>query len=337
MNNENNDSGSTTTAPQQNFSFFGKVINISLRTLMSFVGIAILSMGAALLKSSPILGLDPFTAVNTGMATLLHTSLGIYQLCANFVIFIFVLLLDRKKIGIGTIMNMVLVGFEIQWFSAIYHQIFPGHVNFLILVADLILGLLFFTAGSSLYMAPSLGVAPYDAIAPIASARLHCKYKTARVIQDICFLVAAVLVHGPVGFASIIVAFFAGPLISFWDRSISTPTMDYIDELSGHPSIKNLASGVTKATRSGYHSLSKAYNSTLDMQMHLAGYTNRELIKKIQETEHSMQESQKAYNDYRSQYRMLIAEMVKRDKRGDLKNSPVNTTSTKNNQNAGQK
>lgn len=327
---ENTSSQPSEAEVTQNLSGWGKVVNVSLRTLMSFIGIAILSMGASLLKASPILGLDPFTALNVGMAAKFKTifpplgTLGAYQLAANFLIFIFVFLLDRKKIGIGTIMNMVLVGFEIQWFASLYHVIFPGKVTVLVLIADLILGLLMFTAGSSLYMAPSLGVAPYDAIAPIISSRFHIKYKTARVGQDICFLVAALVAGGPIGFASIIVAFFAGPLISYWDRSISTPTMDYINDLSEQPSFKSLANVVTSATKSGYNSLSNAYNSTLDFQMHLAGYTNQELLRKIQDTEHNMKASQKAYNEYRTQYRMLIAELVKRDKAGELpkKNQP---------------
>ena len=109
-------------------------------------------------------------------------------------------------------------------------------------------------------MAPSLGVAPYDAIAPIISTRFHIKYKTARVGQDVCFLVAALIAGGPIGFASIVVAFFAGPLISYWDRSISTPTMDYINDFSEQPSFKSLANVVSSATKSGYNSLSNAYN-----------------------------------------------------------------------------
>ncbi|WP_413628189.1 membrane protein [Fructilactobacillus vespulae] len=317
MDKENTES--STEQATQNFSLLGKTVNIFLRALMSFVGIAMLSMGATLLKSSAVLGLDPFTALNVGMANKLHTTLGIYQLGANLFIFIFILFLDRKKIGLGTIMNMILVGFEIQWFSAMYSAMFPGKVTALVMIADLILGLLLFTAGSSFYMSPSLGVAPYDAIAPIISTRFHVTYKTARVCQDICFLIAAVVVSGPIGFASIVVAFFAGPLISYWDRSISTPVMDYITDLSDNPTFKVLAQGVSKATKSGYKSLSNAYNSTLDFQMHLAGYTNQELLKKIQDTEKHMQESQREYNEYRTQYRMLIAEMVKRDRDGGPK------------------
>ena len=119
-------------------------------------------------------GLDPFTAV-------------------NLVIFIFILWLDRKQIGIGTILNMVLVGFEIQWFTTIYHQLFGYRTTFLIVAADTLIGLILFTLGASLYMAPDLGAAPYDAIAPIITQRTKLSYRTARITQDVLFMVAAVM------------------------------------------------------------------------------------------------------------------------------------------------
>ena len=130
------------------------------------------------------------------------------------VIFIFILWLDRKQIGIGTILNMVLVGFEIQWFTTIYHQLFGYRTTFLIVAADTLIGLILFTLGASLYMAPDLGAAPYDAIAPIITQRTKLSYRTARITQDVLFMVAAVIAGGPVGFGTIIVAFFTGPLIS---------------------------------------------------------------------------------------------------------------------------
>ncbi|MDB6259848.1 hypothetical protein [Lactobacillus amylovorus] len=92
-------------------------------------------------------GLDPFTAVNTGISNKLGIGLGVYQLAVNLVIFIFILWLDRKQIGIGTILNMVLVGFEIQWFTTIYHQLFGYRTTFLIVAADTLIGLILFTLG----------------------------------------------------------------------------------------------------------------------------------------------------------------------------------------------
>ena len=99
-----------------------KFADVGLRTLMAFVGIAILSSGTTLLREGNV-GLDPFTAMNTGLAAKFGTGLGNAQLMANLVIFIFILILDRRKIGIGTILNMTLVGYEIQWLSAVYKMV----------------------------------------------------------------------------------------------------------------------------------------------------------------------------------------------------------------------
>lgn len=64
------------------------VSNLVWRTLMSFVGITILSLGTAFLRGGQV-GLDPFTATNTGISGHLSLSLGVYQLFANAAIFIF--------------------------------------------------------------------------------------------------------------------------------------------------------------------------------------------------------------------------------------------------------
>lgn len=311
---------SDTNNQENTLNGYGRFINLLLKSLMSFVGIAMLALGATFLKEGN-LGLDPFTAVNTGMAKILHTDLGTYQLGANFVIFIFILILDRKKIGIGTIMNMILVGYEIQWFSTIYESILPGNVNFFVIITNLFLGLILFTAGSSIYMAPNLGVAPYDAIAPIASDRLHVKYRTARVIQDILFLIAGLVVGGPIAIATIITAFFAGPLISFWTKFISNPIVTSIDNFSFQPSFKHVASGVSKATVNGYHFLSSAYNTTVDVQMNLSGYSFKELSERLHDAEKNMNDSQKAFNAYRTQFRMLTAELIKRREKEEQKNN----------------
>ena len=146
------------------------------------------------------------------------------------VIFIFILWLDRKQIGVGTILNMVLVGFEIQWFTTIYHQLFGYRTTFLIVAADTLIGLILFTLGTSLYIAPDLGAAPYDAIAPIITQRTKLSYRTARITQDVLFMVAAVIAGGPVGFGTIIVAFFTGPLISWWNDHISNPMVKTIND-----------------------------------------------------------------------------------------------------------
>lgn len=288
--------------------------NILLRTLVSFVGVAILSLGTTFLRGGNV-GLDPFTAVNTGISNHLGIGLGVYQLAVNVVIFIFIIWLDRKQIGIGTILNMVLVGFEIQWFTTLYHQLFGYRTSFLIIAADTIIGLLLFTMGASLYMAPDLGAAPYDAIAPIITKRTKMSYKVVRIIQDVLFMVAALIAGGPVGFGTIIVAFFTGPLISWWNDHLSDPMVKTINEATlpqeekEHNAVTALLSHIGKRT---YHTVVNAFNTTEALQGNLKTAKVSDLRTQLKIVRRNMTNSKEMYDSFVKQYNLIEDELNKR-------------------------
>ena len=288
--------------------------NIAYKTLMSFIGVAILSMGTTFLRGGNV-GLDPFTAVNTGISNKLGIGLGVYQLALNLVIFIFILWLDRKQIGIGTILNMVLVGFEIQWFTTIYHQLFGYRTTFLIVAADTLIGLILFTLGASLYMAPDLGAAPYDAIAPIITQRTKLSYRTARITQDVLFMVAAVIAGGPVGFGTIIVAFFTGPLISWWNDHISNPMVKTINDATKPKEERDQNSAVLLLSHIGkrtYNTIYNALQTTETMRNHLNQYSTSELRSQLKIVHRNMANSKEMYDSFVEQEKLLQDELNKR-------------------------
>lgn len=288
------------------------ISNIVWRTLMSFVGITILSLGTAFLRGVNV-GLDPFTAVNTGISGHLHLSLGVYQLAINLLIFVFIIIMDRKKIGIGTVLNMVLVGFEIQWFSALYTSIFGTHLNAIIIVSNLIIGLLLFTLGASMYMGADLGVAPYDAIAPILSDRFHTQYRTIRIAQDVLFMVAGFLVGGPVGLGTVIVAFFTGPLITYWDRHVSQPMRKTIDGLQKVPSSgARIGYLLTNFGKSSYNLVTQSYELTNLMQRRLSQYSPKDLQDQLAITQRNMKIAQASYESSQHRYNLLREEIRRR-------------------------
>ncbi|MBE8528510.1 hypothetical protein ILP97_65560, partial [Amycolatopsis sp. H6(2020)] len=55
---------------------------IALRSAYSLVGVAIIGLGAAVMLVGGV-GVDPFTALNTGISDLIGWSLGTWQLVAN--------------------------------------------------------------------------------------------------------------------------------------------------------------------------------------------------------------------------------------------------------------
>ncbi|UQS84474.1 YitT family protein [Apilactobacillus apisilvae] len=268
-----------------------KPLDIFLRSIVSLAGITILSMGAAFLLKGNV-GLDPFTAMNTGIAAKLGMSLGVLQLIVNFLLFLLVFIFDRKQIGIGTIFNMVLVGYEIDFFAKIYSNIFPNTVNIPMMIVDAIVGIALFTLGTSLYMNTKLGVSPYDAIAPIISDRTHTKYQTVRSLQDIIVMILALVFSGPFGVVTLFTAFLAGSLINFWNNTVSRSLMVHVDHFSRHPTMKNASNGFLELGKNGYNIVLAAYQNTYTMQKNMSGYSNAKLEELINRSQDNIRKNE---------------------------------------------
>ncbi|MFD2305616.1 YczE/YyaS/YitT family protein [Enterococcus termitis] len=196
-----------------------------IRSLYALFGVAILAFGAATLRVGKV-GLDPYTAANIGIGNSLGLSLGVYQLMINCAILVLVFIFGRKYIGIGTVINMVLTGFFIDFYTWIYTNFIPLRINHFTQLLLLTIGVIIFTFGASLYMSAKLGNAPYDAVAPIIVDRTRASYQLVRVSQDVFFVLLAFIFGGPVGIGTVINAFLTGPLIDFWNKKVSVPIVE---------------------------------------------------------------------------------------------------------------
>lgn len=191
-----------------------------LRALMSLIGVIIQSFGGAILLESN-LGMDPYSAMNLGISKMIGWQLGTFQLALNFVVLIVVFFVQKNLIGVGTIFNMVLVGYGIQFFSELYQKVLPDPSTIVWQVVVAVIGLLIFTFGLSMYIVADVGVSPFDAITPMIMDITHSeKYRLIRIIQDTTTMLIALLVRGPFGLVTLIVAFGTGPFIIFWSDKV---------------------------------------------------------------------------------------------------------------------
>ena len=195
-------------------------------SLISLTGIVLIGFGAALSEKMSM-GLDPYTALNRGASSLLGFDLGSYQLGINILILIVIFLMQRSLIGWGTIYNMVLVGYLIDFFEWFFDLFIDAEAMSLVLrLLITVIAIIFFTLGVATYTETDLGVAPYDAIAPLIVDRTGWNYTPVRVAQDILVVIGAYLLSGPVGVSTVITGFFCGPLISFFSKKVSKPIVD---------------------------------------------------------------------------------------------------------------
>jgi len=147
-------------------------------------------------------GTDPFTFQNTVISARLGWSFGTWQLCLNGVLFVLVIIFNRRLIGLGTLANMVLVGYTVDFFRWVWSSAFPllgrictepGFLWAKIIVFTL--GLLCFVIAASLYMNADMGLSPYDGLAFIISRRLEKKVPAAlsRMAYDLSAVLAGIL------------------------------------------------------------------------------------------------------------------------------------------------
>lgn len=190
--------------------------NLKGKLLFSCIGIVSIALGTTVCRLGNV-GVDPFTAMNLGLSGIVGMDFGTFQLLVNLGILIVVFFLDKYQIGLGTLINMVAVGYLIEFFSWMLGFL-PIPNGIVSAGLHLVVGTLLFTLGVSLYLKTRMGVAPIDAIAPIAVERSQFSYTACRMTQDILVTVVAIFAGGPIGIFTVVAAFFTGPLITLWNR-----------------------------------------------------------------------------------------------------------------------
>jgi len=190
------------------------VFSFTHRIVLSIIGTIIIAIGIALFRLSN-LGIDPATAANIGISEKLNMNLGNYQLIFNLLLFLIIFIINRTFFGIGTIINMTLPGYIIDFINLKFHQ-FNLHASlFWMQALFFLVSILLFSLGISIYTHANIGVSPYDAVALVLE-KYNFSYRISRSIQDILFVSIAFLFDGPIGVGTIIIALGSGIFIHFW-------------------------------------------------------------------------------------------------------------------------
>lgn len=196
------------------------------RVWFMLLGIALIGISIAMLRFSNF-GTDPFSCMNLGVSSHLPISYGTYQMIVNILIFIPIIYLCPKSFGIGAICNMVFVGYFADFFFWIITLLGVtvediSH-NMVVRVGLLVGGVVILCLGVAIYMECDLGVAPYDMIAQVVEDRSHGKlsFKWVRVGYDLISVAIGYFSGGVVGIGTIVVAFFTGPIVSWFRKNVA--------------------------------------------------------------------------------------------------------------------
>lgn len=198
--------------------------------LLLIIGVGAIGFSIFMLRLADF-GTDPFTTMNLGISSFIGVSFGNLQLAINILLLIIIAIISRKFIGIGTVANMVFVGYISDFFVVLFTTFYGDSLSLSIRIILLIIGVILSSLGVAMYMHSAMGVAPYDAIPSIIKLKTneHITFRTGRVIIDIIAVWVGFLFGATIGLGTIITASFMGPLIQHFKSLLETRVVVHDD------------------------------------------------------------------------------------------------------------
>lgn len=156
------------------------------------------------------LGLDPWDVLHQGLAE--HTGMPIGRVTSLLGLVILVGWIPlRERIGLGTILNALLIGTVIDVFGRVVPEVPSPPVRWALLAAGLVLA----GPGIGLYIGASLGPGPRDGIMT-GLARRGPSIRAVRTGIELVALAAGWALGGNVGIGTLLFAVTVGPNAQFW-------------------------------------------------------------------------------------------------------------------------
>ncbi len=181
-----------------------------LKKLIRLVaGLFLFSVGIVMSVNAN-LGVAPWDVLHTGLTAISDFTLGQVSIGVGILLLIIDYFLD-VKIGIGTVLNMVLIGIFID--ILMIFNIIPVLENTILGIIMIITSLFIIALGSYLYIGAGLGTGPRDGLMVGLTKKTNRRVGIVRGFIEITALVVGFLLGGKVGFGTVLLAFGIGFVI----------------------------------------------------------------------------------------------------------------------------
>ena len=192
-------------------------LNMTRRLAQLLVGLFLYGMGIALMVRAGV-GVAPWDVLTLGIEK--QTGLGFGLI--TFIVSLFVMLLwipIRQKPGIGTVMNVLLVG----PFAQVGLWIIPPIDGLLWKILVFASGLLILAIATGLYIGARFGPGPRDGLMTGIHARWGWRIWIVRTSIEVVVLSIGWVLGGDVGFGTLAFALLIGPLVNITIPRLRVP------------------------------------------------------------------------------------------------------------------
>lgn len=158
------------------------------------------------------LGVGPWDVLTGGLSQQLGVRFGLMAIIVSVVVLL-IGLAARVRPGIGTLLNVVVIGLVIDLLLATPLLAGLGEEPLPLRLTATLLGIASVAAGSALYLGAHLGPGPRDGLMVALHTRTGWRVGTARAVLECGVLVVGVSLGGPVGIGTLLFALGIGPAV----------------------------------------------------------------------------------------------------------------------------
>lgn len=203
-------------------NFFKRFFKLHLGLFVSSAGIVV-SMKANI-------GYTPWEILHAGISKTSDMTIGIANIIVGIVIVVIVVLF-KEKIGLGSLFNMVLIGFYVDLILAA--NIIPQTDSLIIGILLLFLGLFIHSLGTYFYIDSGFGAGPRDSLMVLVSRKTQFPIGVCRSAIEFTAVAVGWFLGGPMGIGTIISGFGIGvciqivfKLLKFDPKTVNHETLD---------------------------------------------------------------------------------------------------------------
>ncbi|MGD9677248.1 MAG: YitT family protein [Vulcanibacillus sp.] len=213
-------------------------VEFIIRLFIFYIGIFVLSLGVVLIIKAD-LGVSAWDVLHIGLYRTFGLTVGTWsQIVGLFIIFV-TFTINRHIISIGTVLNMIFLGFFID----ILLYFMPIMDNIVYQYIFLISGVVVMGIGAGLYITASLGPGPRDSLMIALTKKYGWSVKKVKTIMELLVLIVGWFLGGPVFIGTIIATFLIGPVIHYsleqWEK-ILNPVFTYFKSISNNKKLNQI-------------------------------------------------------------------------------------------------
>lgn len=192
------------------------------RLLMTVLGVVVCAISVAFFRQAAF-GTDPFQCMCGGLDMAVPLDFGTLYMLINAVMLVAMVALDRHYIGLGTLINLFLYGYIVEFSEGVIFSVF-GAPTLALRIGYITFALVVLCIGSALYFTADLGVSTYDFVAlSLAKRQDKVPFKVIRIFTDLICVGIGLIFGCKPGVGTLITAFCMGPLIAFFNVRIAEP------------------------------------------------------------------------------------------------------------------